>query len=264
MTTLLEAQSVSFSYPRSLNPVLREVSLSLAAGEVVALIGPNGSGKSTLLRLPARPVALERDRAMGRPGRILVAAAGTGPLRRLSPAGAGSRAGAERRGGPAPGPGALLGAFGLETAADMAAVREVAGALALHDLLGCPVEELSGGQRQRVFVGRCLVQEPKALLLDEPTTFLDLRHQVELSQLLRKLANERRIGILMASHDLNLAAALADRLVLLDQGTVAATGPAEAVLDPAVLGRVYGVPMRRVDDGAAPHKPLVFPANLEL
>jgi iron complex transport system ATP-binding protein len=96
--------------------------------------------------------------------------------------------------------------------------------LALNDLMHRSMDELSGGQRQRAFIGRCLVQEPAALLLDEPDTFLDLRHQVELGRTLRGLANEKGIGILWASHDLNSAAAFADRLVLLRDGTVVADG----------------------------------------
>jgi len=255
---LLDAGGVTFSFGRSSEAVLREISLSLGAGEVVALIGPNGSGKSTLLRCllgqlsasgsvrwDGRAVSTWRRRELARYVAYLPQAPAHEPGQTVADV---------LRLGRAP----YWGAFGLETAADMAAVREVATALALDGLLARPVDELSGGQRQRVFVGRCLVQQPKALLLDEPTTFLDLRHQVELSQLLRKLADERQIGVLMASHDLNLAAALADRLVLLDNGVVAA-GPAETVLDPALLGRVYGLPMRRIDNGAIGGKPLVFP-----
>jgi iron complex transport system ATP-binding protein len=98
-----------------------------------------------------------------------------------------------------------------------------------------------------------MVQEPAAMLLDEPSTFLDLRHQVELMALLKKLARESNVGILMASHDLNLAAAGADRLILLDGGTVAAEGTPAQVLEPELLGRVYGVRMERIErEGAAP------------
>src|SRR5213076_2350519 len=84
-------------------------------------------------------------------------------------------------------------AFGLESPRDEQVVRSVSKRLGLDDLLSRPMDELSGGQRQRVFVGRCLVQEPTALLLDEPNTFLDLRHQVELCQLLRQLSKEQSI-----------------------------------------------------------------------
>jgi iron complex transport system ATP-binding protein len=139
------------------------------------------------------------------------------------------------------------GTFGLETDRDLAAATAVAELMSLSDLVDRRMDELSGGQRQRALVGRCLAQEPAALLLDEPTTFLDLRHQVELSRLLQKLAREKGVGVLMASHDLNLAAAFADRLMLLHEGAVVAEGKAENVLDPGLLERVYGVGMRRVD-----------------
>jgi iron complex transport system ATP-binding protein len=95
-------------------------------------------------------------------------------------------------------------------------------------------------------------------LLDEPATFLDLRHQVDLLRLLCRLAKERGVGVLMASHDLNLAAATADRAILLDAGAVAADGPPDAVLDAATLTRVYGVPMERVSPAGAASA-LVFP-----
>ena len=124
------------------------------------------------------------------------------------------------------------GAFGLESAGDVHVVARVAAQLGLGDLLDRRMDELSGGQRQRVFLGRCLAQEPQALLLDEPGTYLDLRHQVELCNHLRALARTKGIGVLMAMHDLNLAAAYADRVILLDQGGVAAQGNPDKVLRP--------------------------------
>ena len=128
-------------------------------------------------------------------------------------------------------------------------MHEVSALLHLDELLDRRMDQLSGGQRQRVFVGRSLAQEPRALLLDEPNTFLDLRHQVELLQLLRRLSRERGVGVLLASHDLNLAASLSDRLLLLEDGALAATGTPGEVLDPELLGRVYGLPMQRIDRG---------------
>jgi len=98
-----------------------------------------------------------------------------------------------------------------------------------------------------VWLAMVLAQETAILLLDEPTTFLDLRHQVELLQLLRRLARERSVGVMLASHDLNLAAAMSDRAVLLDEGAVAAEGTPDEVLREDVLSAVYGVPMRRIE-----------------
>ena len=257
---LLRANDLTLSYAD--RPVLRGVSVSLAAGEVVALLGPNGSGKSTLIRvllghlaLPARdagsvewsgrPLAAWKRRDLAR----LVAYLPQSPV-----AEPGQTVAEVLRLGRAP----YWGAFGIESPRDAEVVGEVGRLLALDDLLARKMDELSGGQRQRVFVGRCLVQEPRALLLDEPGTYLDLRHAVELLQLLRRLSRERSVGVLLASHDLNVAAALADRLILLHEGTVAAEGPAHQVLDPDLLGRVYGVRMQRVDRGEG-RPPAVLP-----
>ena len=242
---LLEISGLHFAYGD--RAVLRDVSVSLSSGRVVALLGPNGSGKSTLLRValgqlaPAGGAVRWDGRDVARwPRREL--ARRVAYLPQSPTAEADHRVIDVLRLGRAP----YWGAFGLESPRDVRVVRDVAETLALADLLDRPMDHLSGGQRQRVFLGRCLAQEPAALLLDEPTTFLDLRHQVDLLQLLRRLAKERSVAILMASHDLNLTAALSDRAVLLDDGTVAAEGTPSDVLRPDVLSRVYGVPMRRV------------------
>ena len=254
--TLLDANSLSFAYGD--RPVLRDVSLRLARGEVVALLGPNGAGKSTLLRVLLGQLSAsgsvrwdDRDlRAWGR--RELARTVAYLPQ---SPVADDEQPVADvLRNGRAP----YWGAFGVESPADVRIVHDVARQLELSDLLARPMAELSGGQRQRVFVGRCLVQQPKAMLLDEPSTFLDLRHQVELAHLLRRLAREQGIAVLMASHDLNLASAFADRLVLLHDGTVAAEGPPAHVLEADLLGRVYGLTLRRMDPpGGGP--PVVLP-----
>jgi ABC-type cobalamin/Fe3+-siderophores transport system ATPase subunit len=135
-------------------------------------------------------------------------------------------------------------------------IAETADLLELTDLLPRPLDTLSGGQRQRVFVGRCLAQQPRALLLDEPGTYLDLKHQVDLLKLLRRLANEQQLAVLMASHDLNLAGQFADELVLMKDGQIAARGPYDAVLQPTLLQDVYGLPMERITSG---ERVLVFP-----
>ena len=136
-------------------------------------------------------------------------------------------------------------------------VRQAADVLHLRDLLARPMDELSGGQRQRVFLARALAQEPQAFLLDEPNTFLDLRHQAELWRLLQSLAREKNIAILAASHDLNLSAAFADELLLLHEGKLVASGAPEQVLDPKTLSRVYELPIERLDRPGRP--PVVFP-----
>jgi iron complex transport system ATP-binding protein len=249
---LLTARDLTFAYAAD-RPVLRGISLALGAGEVVALLGPNGSGKSTLLRCllgqldhqgevlwDGKPVHAWRRKSLARRVAYLPQSPASDPDQTVADV---------LRLGRAP----YWGAFGLESDHDVRVVHDVARQLELTDLLARPLAELSGGQRQRVFLGRCLAQQPRAMLLDEPDTFLDLRHQVELSRLLKQLAAEQGIAILMASHDLNLAGAFAGKLVLLEEGTVAATGVPEDVLNPSLLRRVYGVPMQRVERaGAAP------------
>jgi len=251
MPPLLQASDLTFAYGDL--PVLRGINISLAPREVVALVGPNGAGKSTLIKallgqLPAagsiiwngRPAQQWKRRELARWVAYLPQNPGFEP---------GERVGEMLRLGRAP----YWGLFGLESERDAAAVREVTTLLGLEHLLHRPMDEISGGQRQRVFLGRCLAQEPRALLLDEPNTFLDLKHQVELCRLLRRLAAERSLAVLMASHDLNLAAAFADRLVLLDNGVVVADGPPTEVLQPDLFSRVFGVPLRRIDSpGRAP------------
>ncbi len=250
---LLHASGVTFAYTD--RPVLRDVAVALTPGEVVALIGPNGSGKSTLLkallghvhasgaiRWTGRELRRWRRRGLARLVAYLPQSPTHDPDHRVAEVLSLGRT-------------PYWSVFGLESRRDVEVVQRVATQLDVADLLDRRMDELSGGQRQRIFIGRCLAQEPRAMLLDEPNTFLDLRYQVELFGLLRRLAKDQSIGVLVASHDLNLAAAHADRLVLLDEGVVAATGDAHAVLDPVLLSRVYGVRVERVtgdDRDAAP------------
>jgi iron complex transport system ATP-binding protein len=257
MSTLLKAESLTFAYPNAAAPVLYEVSLTLAAGQVVALLGPNGSGKSTLIRvllgqLPAagsvewdsRLVSNWNRRELARHVAYLPQSPLWEPQQTVLEV---------LRLGRAP----YWSAFGIESERDVNAVNDVAVQLGLQDILHRRLDELSGGQRQRLFLGRCLVQQPRAMLLDEPNTFLDLHHQVELCRLLRGLAKEKSLGVLLASHDLNLAAAFADRLLLLHEGKIVAAGTPDEVLKPELLSQVYAVPMRRLDP--SPGQPIVFP-----
>jgi len=255
MDVLLQASALHFAY--GAQPVLRGIDLSLRGGEVAALLGPNGTGKSTLIKIllgqlraqgsvlwNGRPVQRWKSRELAR----LVAYLPQTPAYEPS-----QRVGEALRIGRTP----YWGAFGVETHADIAAVAAVVELLKLGDLQHRRMDQISGGQRQRVFLGRCLVQEPLALLLDEPSTHLDLRHQVELCSLLRNLADQRHLAVLMASHELSLAASFADRLVLLEDGRAAADGPPQKVMDAELLSRVFGVRLRRCDAPGLP--PLIAP-----
>ena len=240
----VSAQEIDVAYGRDV--VVRAASISLVAGTVTALIGPNGSGKSTLLRALARlhpPVAGEVTFADGADLRAL---SGKDLARRITllsqqrtaPGGLSVRELVEfgrhphrsRWGGRDPeGPAAVARAIAL-TGLDALADR--------------PVQALSGGQAQRVWLASCLAQDTALLLLDEPTTFLDLRYQVEILDVIRDLADQHGVGVGVVLHDLDQAAAIADRLLLLEGGTVTAEGAPADVLTAENLTRAYGI---RVD-----------------
>jgi len=245
MSHLLHAANLSFSYGD--RAALRDVSVSLDAGEVVVILGPNGSGKSPLIRTllghlepqsggiewEGRPLRQWRRRELARRVAYLPQSPTADPDQSVRDV---------LRLGRAP----YWQAFGIESSRDASVTDEVAAKLQLTDLLHRPIGDLSGGQRQRVFIGRCLAQEPAALLLDEPNTFLDLRHQVELLRLLRTLAREQDLGVLMASHDVNLAGAHADRMIVLHAGVIAAQGRPAEVLRAEVLGPVFEIEMEAI------------------
>jgi iron complex transport system ATP-binding protein len=255
---LLAASVIHFSYGD--RAVLRDIALSLAPGRIVALLGPNGSGKTTLIRAllgqvhargtiqwDGKNLSQWNARELAKRVAYLPQSPTIDPEHRVMDV---------LRLGRAP----YWQMFGIETTHDAEVVASVAAELGLSDMLSRRLETLSGGQRQRVFLGRCLVQEPAAMLLDEPNTFLDLKHQIELGALLRKLARERNIAILMASHDLNLAGMIADEIALLKDGRVLKHGSPNQVLEPAILQEVYGVAMQRIDRGGN-FPPLVFPMS---
>jgi len=251
---ILQASAVSFSYGDV--PALADVSLSLDPGQIIALIGPNGSGKSTLIKallghVPATGKILWRDHDLNswRLRDLAAVAAYLPQSPRHEP---GQLVSDVLRLGRA----ARWGAFGLESSADERITLEVATLLGLQNLLNRPMEQMSGGQRQRVFIGRCLIQQPSALLLDEPNTFLDLKHQIDLWHLLRDLAKNKNLAVIVASHELNIAGAYADRLILLNNGHIAASGTPDEVLRPELLTPVYGVPIARY--GTAKN-PIVVP-----
>lgn len=238
---LLETDGVGFRYAGARTDALRHVSLSVREGELVCLAGPNGCGKSTLLRLAAgalRP-ASGSLRVGGRSFAALDARARSRLIALLpqSELPVPWMTGLEMTMlGRLP---HLQGLLAFESAHDVAVCRralERADAAAFESRrLGT----LSGGERQLVLIARALAQEPRFLLLDEPSASLDLAHQQRLFRLLRDLARNERLGILAVTHDLNLAALAADRLVLMADGAVQAAGTPAEVLQEATLARVF-------------------------
>jgi iron complex transport system ATP-binding protein len=257
MATALLFRSVRFAYREA--SVFDGLSLDLGEGELAAVLGPNGTGKTTLIRLAAGSL-----RPQG--GSVLI---GGRDLTSI-PAGVRARdvavvpqesrpafdftAREVVRMGRAP----HLGLLGFESRRDLDVVDEAMRRTDVGDLAERPFLNLSGGERQRVIVARALAQEPRLLLLDEPTAFLDLRHRLLLYELLTRLNREFGLTLLIASHDIDLAARFASRIVLLKAGQVAADGPPAEVLTPEHLRHVYGV---RADVRIEPStgRPVVIP-----
>ncbi|MER7418938.1 ABC transporter ATP-binding protein [Micromonospora peucetia] len=229
-------------------PILRDVNLDVASGEVVGLIGPNGSGKSTLLRTIYRSV---------RPtdGQVIL---GDEDVWSLSARAAARRTAAVLQNSPTP-PGLTVrevaalgrtphkGVFDRESAEDHDIVVD---ALERTGMLGHAERiygSLSGGEKQRVLLARALAQQPQLLVLDEPTNHLDIRARFELLELVHTLG----VTTLAVLHDLDLAVRSCDRLVVLDGGKVVAVGPVLDALTPQVLSGVFGVTAEteRHDDG---------------
>src|SRR5581483_6571185 len=229
---LLSAHSLAFSY--GVVPTLSEIDLDLEAGALRALIGPNGSGKTTLLKLltgiltPARGTVRYRDADLRTMNRREIA-------RHLAlvPQESNLQFSFTVRQMVMLGRTPYIGAMAGPSARDRAVVTEVMELTETDALADRVITELSGGEQQRVVVAMALAQEPEVLLLDEPTVHLDLSHQVEILDLLRRLNRERGLTVLATMHDLNLAALYFDDLVLLARGRIVAHGSPQAVLTPS-------------------------------
>jgi len=238
---MLELREVNFSYERE---VLAGITLEVRAGEVVALLGPNGAGKSTLLGVASgalRPQsgavcfegqAVERlsRREMGR-RMALVAQTGEMrfPMTALEYALAGRFVHAS--------------AFGFDSPRDVEVAFASLRATDAEQFAARHFNELSSGERQRVVLARALAQEPKLLLLDEPTANLDIAHQVALLDLVRKLGRERQLGALVVTHEVNLAAEFADRVALLKSGRLLACGATREVMTAELLSELFETPL---------------------
>ena len=237
---------VTFRYPDTDRAALEGVSMEAPAGGCTAVLGPNGSGKSTLLRVLLGTLAPRAGTAEfdGRP----LAAWSRAELARavgVVPQGEEVAFPIAVRDLVAMGRYPHLGPWRREGAADRRAVDEAMRRCDVSALADRPVANLSGGERQRAKVARALAQEPRALALDEPTAALDVGHEMAIWELLRDLGRSGTT-VLIVTHNLNLAARYADRLVLLDHGRVAAAGMPAEVLTRATVERVYGWPVRVV------------------
>jgi iron complex transport system ATP-binding protein len=238
---LLQAADVSFVYGPGLAG-LHGVSLEIPPGDLVGILGPNGSGKTTLLRLLGGMLTPASGRVMI-DGRDLARIPRREVAKRIAVVPQETRLSFEYSVlevvlmGRYP----HLGAFELESQQDLAIAREAlaaTGTLALEHRL---FPTLSGGEKQRVIIASALAQSAGLMLLDEPTTALDPGYQIEIAALLRRLNADRGVTMAVATHDLNLAAGLCRRLVLLRQGRVLAAGPTDQVLTRESVRALYDV-----------------------
>ncbi|MFE7276677.1 ABC transporter ATP-binding protein [Streptomyces sp. NPDC057623] len=230
--------------------VVHDASVTLRPGAVTVLVGPNGSGKSTLLRTIAR---------LQRPRTATLVIDDTDALA-LTPREFSRRVALLTQGRPTPsgltvrdvvefGRYPYRGRWGRADPDGPAAVERALAMTGVAELAERGAEHLSGGQLQRVWLAGCLAQETGVLLLDEPTTYLDLRYQIELLDLIRDLADDHGIAVGAVLHDLDQAAALADRIVLLHEGRIVADGLPDDVLTAERLTDVYGI---RIEVGTDP------------
>jgi iron complex transport system ATP-binding protein len=235
----LVAERLSAGYGE--REVLHGVDLDLDPGALVAVVGPNGAGKSTLLRSLAGLIAPKVGRVLlhGRDLRTFDRAA---VARRIAvvPQTSETIFPFAVREIVALGRIARLGALAIPHRDDVAAVDRALADLELTPLALRRVDTLSGGERQRAVLAMALAQEAQVLLLDEPTVHLDPAHQRGTLDLIRRLARERGLVAVAVLHDLNLAAAMCDRVVVLDGGCVVADGPPEAVIEASTVARVFG------------------------
>lgn len=237
--------------------------LELPAGQTTAIIGANGCGKSTLLRGLTRqlPLLTGTLEVLGRsverwPARSYARSVALLPQSPVAPDGMTVEQLVDRGRHP------HRGWFGARTAADAAAIARALELADLVHLAGTDVSELSGGQRQRAWLALVLAQQTPVVLLDEPTSYLDLSHQVELMDLVRSLpdptAPGRRATVVAVLHELNLAARSADHIVAMAHGQVVAAGAPGQVMTPALLEEVYGLDADVVPDPLLGH-PVVLP-----
>jgi iron complex transport system ATP-binding protein len=254
---MLEIRSVTVGYQDKI--AIREVSLTVASGEILALVGPNGAGKTTLLRAISGILKI-RTGGIRYHDQDLVLMSNVARARILAVVPQ-----ARQLGGAFTvaqtvmmGRTAHMNWLGKPQLADQAAVNQAMQQTSIEHLADRRNADLSGGEQQRVLLARALAQRTPILLLDEPTNHLDLQHQVNFLSLVRKLAQERALAVLMAMHDLNQVAMYADRVGLLSEGRLQALGSARDVLSVENVRSAYGVPVRVIEDPVTKTH-LIFP-----
>lgn len=237
---IIRLESIHFKYDTE--SILKDITFSVAPGDFVGVIGPNGSGKTTLLRIIDG---------------LLVPQSGSVRIKNL-PVNAMKRRDIARTIAVVPqesemtfpftaeevvlmGRSPHLGMMRFEGETDFRIARQAMEMTDISDLASRRMNELSGGERQRVLIARALTQEPEVMLLDEPTAFLDIRHQMEILDLARKLNITKGVTVIAVTHDINLASMYCDRIIFLHKGSIHCMGSPDAVVSEDNIRAVYGM-----------------------
>ena len=246
----LKIKDVGFSYASV--PVLNGICIELTASEMLGIVGPNGAGKSTLIRCIDRILKPQRGSILldgqdikemhlmelaRKIGYIPQSASQVFPATVFDTVLMGRRP--------------HLGWRSSEKDTEM--VLETLQLLNIEEFAMRDINELSGGQQQKVFIARALTQEPDVLLLDEPTSNLDIRHQLEVMNIIKNIVREKQISAIMAIHDLNLASRYADRIIMMNGGEIFDAGDAASVLTPENIKHVYDVEVEVPNHGGRPY-----------
>lgn len=238
---VLQAKDLAAGYGG--RTIVRDVSFSVRRGEIVVLIGPNGAGKSTILKSISRQIEPKMDTAFlnGESIEKIDPSTLSEKISILTT----ERVRTDRmnvREVVSLGRYPYTSTLGILSAHDREVVEETMERIGIAEIAERDFEALSDGQRQRVLLARAICQEPEALVLDEPTSYLDIRYQLELLEILRELAREKHLAVVMSLHELHLARRVADTLLCVKDGTVDRTGTPEEIFIDRYIEELYGLP----------------------